>query len=49
MTAKKNKMPKPRAITSDPLVVWLLLSLGFLIASGAEVVVAKEMNPECEL
>ena len=36
-TAKKNKIPKPRAITNDPYVVWLF-SLVFLIFIGIEVV-----------
>ena len=36
-TAKKNNIPKARAITNDPYVVWLF-SLVFLTFSGTEVV-----------
>ena len=36
-TAKKNKIPKARAITNDPYVVWLF-SLVFFTFSGMEVV-----------
>ena len=36
-TAKKNNIPKARAITNDPYVVWLF-SLVFLTFRGMEVV-----------
>lgn len=36
-TAKKNNIPKARAITNDPYVVWLF-SLVFLTFNGMEVV-----------